>query len=54
MGERIGNVSTGLSEQAITNQLKTKTYLLSAPIINLEEAACMDQEADSCIICQVS
>lgn len=52
LGERIGNVSTGLSEQAITNQLKTKTYLLSAPIINLEEAACMDQEADSCIICQ--
>ena len=54
MGERIGNVSVGLSEETITRQLKTKTYLLSSPNINLEEAASADQEADSCIICQVS
>ncbi|KAK4576828.1 hypothetical protein RGQ29_027389 [Quercus rubra] len=52
LGERIGNVSVGLSEETITRQLKTKTYLLSSPNINLEEAASADQEADSCIICQ--
>lgn len=53
LGERIGNVSTGLSEETITNQLKTKSYSSSATGINLEEEACDDQETDSCIICQV-
>ncbi|KAJ6894069.1 hypothetical protein NC652_027978 [Populus alba x Populus x berolinensis] len=51
LGERIGSVNTGLSEGTIRKQLKTRTYL-SSPSINLEEAACMDHEADSCIICQ--
>jgi len=53
LGERIGNVSTGLSEETITNQLKTKSYSSIATGINLEEEACDDQETDSCIICQV-
>ncbi|KAJ6770221.1 hypothetical protein OIU79_020960, partial [Salix purpurea] len=44
LGERIGSVNTGLSEGTIRSQLKTRTYL-SSPTINLEEAACMDQEA---------
>uniref|UniRef100_A0A151UD75 RING-type E3 ubiquitin transferase n=1 Tax=Cajanus cajan TaxID=3821 RepID=A0A151UD75_CAJCA len=52
LGERIGNVSTGLSEETITTQLKTKTYLMRATAINLEEEASDDQETDSCIICQ--
>lgn len=52
LGERIGNVSTGLSEETITTQLKTKTYLTPAAAINVEEAASDDQETDSCIICQ--
>ncbi|KAK7324551.1 hypothetical protein VNO77_28197 [Canavalia gladiata] len=53
LGERIGNVSTGLSEESITTHLKTKTYLTRADTaINLEETACDDQETDSCIICQ--
>lgn len=53
LGERIGNVSTGLSEEAISNQLKTKTYLAHATSVNEEEAASNDQETDSCMICQV-
>ncbi|KDP36261.1 hypothetical protein JCGZ_09826 [Jatropha curcas] len=52
LGERIGNVNTGLSEEIIRNRLKTRTYLSSPMSINLEETACMDQEPDSCIICQ--
>ncbi|KAB1216557.1 E3 ubiquitin ligase BIG BROTHER [Morella rubra] len=52
LGEQIGNVSTGLSEETVRSQLRTKTYVTSATVINLEEAASMDQEADSCIICQ--
>ncbi|KAJ7948706.1 RING/U-box superfamily protein [Quillaja saponaria] len=52
LGERIGNVSTGLTEEIIINKLRTKTYLTPATAIKLEEAACEDQEADSCIICQ--
>ncbi|KAK4285903.1 hypothetical protein QN277_002533 [Acacia crassicarpa] len=51
LGERIGNVNTGLSEETITTQLKTKTFESSAPA-NLEEAASGDdEEPDSCIIC---
>jgi len=51
LGERIGNVNTGLSDATIRNQLKTRTYLSSPCSINLE-VSFMDQEADSCIICQ--
>lgn len=53
LGERIGKVNTGLSEEMITSQMKTKSYLLLATnAINLEEAASEEQETDSCIICQ--
>ncbi|XAR68300.1 hypothetical protein NMG60_11003381 [Bertholletia excelsa] len=51
LGERIGNVGTGLSEETITSHLKTRTYT-SSTCINLEEAACLDQEIDFCVICQ--
>ncbi|XP_054815178.1 probable E3 ubiquitin-protein ligase ZFP1 isoform X2 [Prosopis cineraria] len=50
LGERIGNVSTGLSEETITTQLKTKTFDCSGAA-NLKEAASEDEENDSCIIC---
>lgn len=53
LGERIGNVNTGLSEEVIVNQLKTTTYLSRRAGINLEEDECSDKETDSCIICQV-
>ncbi|XP_038685173.1 probable E3 ubiquitin-protein ligase ZFP1 [Tripterygium wilfordii] len=46
LGDRIGNVRTGLSEELIIRQLKTRTYL-SSTSVNLEET-----EPDSCIICQ--
>ncbi|KAK8591517.1 hypothetical protein V6N13_031559 [Hibiscus sabdariffa] len=52
LGERIGNVNTGLSEEIISSKLKTRTYSTFATNINLEEAAPIDQEPDSCIICQ--
>ncbi|PSR95706.1 E3 ubiquitin-protein like [Actinidia chinensis var. chinensis] len=46
LGERIGNVGTGLSKETISSRLKTRTYM------NLEAAACADQEIDFCVICQ--
>ncbi|KAF1899649.1 hypothetical protein Lal_00019779 [Lupinus albus] len=51
LSERIGNVSTGLSDEMITTQMKTKTYSVPATAINLEEVASEEQETDSCIIC---
>ncbi|KAL1299574.1 hypothetical protein HN51_044123 [Arachis hypogaea] len=52
LGERIGNVSTGLSEETIAAQLKTKSYFKPISATNSDEAALDDCEADSCIICQ--
>ncbi|XVE50162.1 hypothetical protein DITRI_Ditri01bG0140000 [Diplodiscus trichospermus] len=52
LGERIGNVNTGLSEETIMSKLKTRTYSTFATNINLEEEAPINQESDSCIICQ--
>lgn len=54
MGEQIGHVNTGLSEDSISKQLKTRSYLSSGTIINLEEAGCPEKEVDFCIICQVT
>lgn len=47
LGEQIGHVTTGLSEETIFSHLKTRTYM------NLEEAACTDEETDFCVVCQV-
>lgn len=52
LGERIGNVNTGLSEEIVARQLKTRVYLSATNYINLEEPASKDQEPGSCIICQ--
>ncbi|KAL1363448.1 hypothetical protein HN51_011661 [Arachis hypogaea] len=52
LGQQIGHVSTGLSEKIITNQMMTKTYLMAASAVNLEEATSHEVEADVCIICQ--
>ncbi|MED6168416.1 hypothetical protein PIB30_011305 [Stylosanthes scabra] len=52
LGEQIGNVSTGLSDETITNQMKTKAYLMAADAVNLEEATSQELEADLCVICQ--
>ncbi|XP_028755546.1 probable E3 ubiquitin-protein ligase ZFP1 isoform X2 [Neltuma alba] len=51
LSERIGNVSTGLSEESISALMKTRIYA-TPTIINLEEEeASEDQETDSCTIC---
>lgn len=52
LGERIGNVNTGLPEEIVARQLKTRVYLSATNYINLEEPASKDQEPGSCIICQ--
>ncbi|XWS28045.1 hypothetical protein CRYUN_Cryun25bG0032100 [Craigia yunnanensis] len=52
LGERIGSVNTGLPDETIIGNLKTRTYSTFATNINLEELAPIDQEPDSCIICQ--
>ncbi|MBA0716585.1 hypothetical protein Golax_015405 [Gossypium laxum] len=52
LGEQIGKVNTGLSEETIRSKLKTRTYSTFVTNINLEEVAPIDQEPDSCIICQ--
>ncbi|KAK7333494.1 hypothetical protein VNO80_30268 [Phaseolus coccineus] len=49
LGERIGNVERGLSEDIIARQMQTKTYLLPN---NLEGSTSEEQEIDLCIICQ--
>ncbi|KAL3508721.1 hypothetical protein ACH5RR_028122 [Cinchona calisaya] len=52
LGEQIGNVGTGLPEEAITNNLKTRSFTSSATCSVLDEAASMNQEVDFCVICQ--
>lgn len=51
--ERIGYVETGLSEETITSQLKTRISMPSARDANLEEAGVTSRngETSSCIIC---
>ncbi|XP_010542302.1 PREDICTED: E3 ubiquitin-protein ligase arkadia-C-like isoform X2 [Tarenaya hassleriana] len=50
LSERIGSVNTGLPEEKVHRNMKTRTYLLSR--INLEEAPPADLETGSCTICQ--
>lgn len=52
LGEQIGNVTTGLSDEIIVDRLKTRSF--SPPVIpcTLETAASLDHETDFCVICQ--
>ncbi|XP_052178924.1 probable E3 ubiquitin-protein ligase ZFP1 isoform X2 [Diospyros lotus] len=52
LGERIGNVVTGLSEETILSHLKTRMHIPPATTLNLEEPASVDLETDFCAICQ--
>lgn len=52
LSERIGTVSTGLSEEDIACHLNTRINSSTAATINLEELPSTDQNNDSCIICQ--
>ncbi|KAH0736025.1 hypothetical protein KY285_011732 [Solanum tuberosum] len=53
LGEQIGNVTTGLSDEIIVNRLKTRSFFPPVIPCTLETAACLDHEADFCVICQV-
>ncbi|GMH05605.1 hypothetical protein Nepgr_007445 [Nepenthes gracilis] len=52
LSEQIGIVNTGLSEESISNHLKTRLYGSLSATINLEELPHIDQKNVSCIICQ--
>lgn len=52
LSERIGTVNTGLTEEDIRCCLKTRQYNVAVATINLEELPSIDQNNDSCIICQ--
>ena len=52
LGEQIGTVKTGLSEEVIVSHLKTRSFSLSVTPCNLERAACSDHKTDFCVICQ--
>ncbi|XP_059283512.1 probable E3 ubiquitin-protein ligase ZFP1 isoform X2 [Lycium ferocissimum] len=51
LGEHIGNVTTGLSEEAIVTNLKTRIFLSTETPCALESVACQDHKTD-CVICQ--
>lgn len=54
LGERIGHVNTGISEEIIMSKLIIKTYLSSGTITNTEDTAeSSEKETNVCIICQV-
>lgn len=50
LGEQIGSVGSGLSDDFIVNHLKVRTFVASCS--HLEGAACVDQELNFCVICQ--
>ncbi|KAG8386373.1 hypothetical protein BUALT_Bualt03G0142100 [Buddleja alternifolia] len=52
LGEQIGSVGTGLSEEFVRNNLKTRTFTSSEARINLEDATCPNQQINFCVICQ--
>ncbi|KAL0301213.1 UNVERIFIED_CONTAM: putative E3 ubiquitin-protein ligase ZFP1 [Sesamum radiatum] len=52
IGEQIGNVGTGLSEEFIRNNLKIRTFTSITADLNLEDDACLDQQIHFCVICQ--
>ncbi|KAM7492563.1 hypothetical protein LguiA_035484 [Lonicera macranthoides] len=52
LGEHIGNVGTGLSEDIIARHLKRKTFVSSTSHLKPEQTACGDQELNFCVICQ--
>ncbi|GER43044.1 RING/U-box superfamily protein [Striga asiatica] len=54
LGEQIGSVGNGLSEEFIKYNLKTRSYTLGPSCINLEVVPCPDQEkVNFCVVCQM-
>ncbi|KAK3036305.1 hypothetical protein RJ639_031277 [Escallonia herrerae] len=52
LGEQIGTVGSGLSEEIILSHLKTRKYVSSTSSSQHEDAASTDQELNFCVICQ--
>ncbi|CAN4104217.1 unnamed protein product [Withania somnifera] len=52
LGEQIGNVTTGLSEEAIVTNLKTRIFLSTKTRCSPESVICPDHKTDFCVICQ--
>ncbi|CAN4102932.1 unnamed protein product [Withania somnifera] len=52
LGERIGNVKTGLSDEAIATNLKTRIFLSTETPCAPESVACPGHKTDFCVICQ--
>lgn len=53
LGEQIGSVTTGFSEEAVISHLKTRLFTFPTTSSSSEGAECMDQETDFCVVCQV-
>lgn len=53
LGERIGNVSIGLSEDIIVANLKTRIFLSTETPSPLENVASDQDQKTVCVICQV-
>lgn len=53
LGEHIGSVTTGLTENFICKNLKTRTFTRPPTCINHDQASCPDQlKTDFCVVCQ--
>ncbi|KAK1405110.1 E3 ubiquitin-protein ligase mbr1 [Heracleum sosnowskyi] len=52
LGEQIGSVGSGLSEDYIVGHLKLKTFTPSLSSSNVEDTASVNQEPNFCVICQ--
>lgn len=53
LGDQIGSVTTGFSEEAVISHLKTRLFTFPTTSSSSECAECLDQETDFCVICQV-
>ncbi|PIN20888.1 hypothetical protein CDL12_06444 [Handroanthus impetiginosus] len=53
LGEQIGSVTTGLPEEFIQNNLKTRTFTSSSACLNLQDTTSPDrQKINFCVVCQ--
>lgn len=53
LGEQIGSVGSGLSDDFILEHLKIRVFALFKFSSEPEDASSSDQETNSCVICQV-
>ncbi|KAL8147769.1 putative E3 ubiquitin-protein ligase ZFP1 [Apium graveolens] len=53
LGEQIGSVGSGLSEEFIIGHLKSRSSSLSRSCSNVEDTTSVDRELNLCVVCQV-